>query len=150
MDKFEQAGWVQTDNSRPVYLRLGYIKLGKSRTAGLVQSPALTAIREGRTVHAELTFKATGYEGSGGARDLGDIKIEVVGGGTINSATQTELEIPLATYNAWTEDPIGGAHLQCDYRHAHNIQVGLLDRISDCRRRLQPFLHLTRLRCRNP
>lgn len=106
VDKFEQAGWVQTDNSRPVYLRLGYIKLGKSRTAGLVQSPALAAIREGRTVHAELTFKATGYEGSGGARDLGDIKIEVIGGGTINSATQTELEIPLETYNKWTEDPI--------------------------------------------
>lgn len=106
VDKFEQAGWIQIDSSRPVYLRLGYIKLGKSKTAGMVQSPAFTAIREGRTVHTDLTFKATGYEASGGARDLNDIKIEVVGGGTINSATQTELEIPLETFNKWTEDPI--------------------------------------------
>lgn len=106
VDKFEQAGWVQIDNSCPAYLRLGYIKLGKSKTTGMVQSPAFAAIRKGRTVHAELTFKATGYEGSGGARDLGDIKIEVVGGGTINSATQTELEIPLETYNEWTEEPV--------------------------------------------
>lgn len=106
VDKFEQAGWVQIDNNSPAYLRLGYLKLGKSKTSGMVQSPAFTEIREGRTVHTELTFKATGYEGSTGVRDLGDIKIEVTGGGTINSATQTELEIPLETYNEWTEDPI--------------------------------------------
>jgi len=106
VDKFEAAGWSQIDNSRPAFLRLGYIKIGKIKGAGMVQSPAFSTIREGRTIHTELTFKASGYEGVAGVRDLNDIKIEVVGGGTINSATKTELEIPLETYNQWTEDPV--------------------------------------------
>lgn len=150
VDKFEQAGWVQTDNSRPVYLRLGYIKLGKSRTAGLVQSPALTAIREGRTVHAELTFKATGYEGSGGARDLGDIKIEVVGGGTINSATQTELEIPLATYNAWTEDPIAVRIYNATTDTRIIFKSAYSTEYLTAAGRLQPFLHRRGCAVENP
>ena len=104
IDIFENAGWRQPDKDTPAYLRLGYIKLGKSKCAGCVESPALTGIREGRTIHVKLSFKAAILASADGAtKDLNTIKVEVLGGGTINSADHTEAEIPVETFNEWTE-----------------------------------------------
>ncbi len=106
IDIFEAAGWTQPDTATPVYLRLGYLKIGKSRTAGCVESPALTSIREGRTIHVKLSFQAAMMASADGAtKDLDNICIEVVGGGTINSAEKTEIEVPIGVYNAWSENP---------------------------------------------
>ena len=102
IDKFETAGWSQPDKAIPAYLRLGYIKLGKSKTAGCVESPALAAIREGRTIHVKLSFKAAILASADGAtKDLDNIKIEVLNGGTINSADKTEIELPVGVFNTW-------------------------------------------------
>ena len=104
IDEFETAGWSQPDKATPAYLRLGYIKLGKSKTAGCVESPALTAIREGRTIHVKLSFKATILASADGAtKDLDNIKIEVLNGGTINSADKTEIELPVGVFNSWED-----------------------------------------------
>ncbi len=104
IDQFEAAGWTQPDKETPAYLRLGYIKLGKSKTAGCVESPALTAIREGRTIHVKLSFKAAILASADGAtRDLDNIRIEVLNGGTINSADKTEIELPVGVFNTWED-----------------------------------------------
>ena len=116
---FENAGWKQIDNERPVYLRLGYLKLARSKCAGAVQSPAFTNIREGRTIHTQLYFKAAMYEATNGTRDLDNIRIEVTGGGTINSATKTEIEFPVGVYGQWPEEPF----VVNIYNATHQTQV---------------------------
>lgn len=116
---FENAGWKQIDNERPVYLRLGYLKIARSKCAGAVQSPAFSNIRDGRTIHTQLYFKAAMYESTNGTRDLDNIKIEVTGGGTINSATKTEIEFPIGIFSKWPEEPF----VVNIYNATHQTQV---------------------------
>lgn len=119
VQRFEEAGWLQTDNERPCYLRLGYLKMGRSKAQGLLTSPALTSIREGREVNVQLSYKVTGYATSAGLEDMSGIVIEVEGGGTINSATKTAVEMPVEEFNRWPDEP----SVVTIYNATHNTRI---------------------------
>lgn len=106
IDIFESKGWKQNNNSEPCYLRLGYLKIGKSQTRGTLTSPSMTGIREGKVVNAKLTFDAVQYMSSGGTKDKNGLRVEVTGGATINSATKTEVDVMPFNYENWPNEPI--------------------------------------------
>ena len=106
IDIFESKGWKQLNNLEPVYLRLGYLKIGKSQTRGTLTSPLMTGVREGKIVNARLTFDAVQYMSSGGTKDLNGLRVEVTGGATINSATRTEVDVMPFNYENWPNEPI--------------------------------------------
>jgi len=82
----EQAkGWVSStsaDNSKPVYARQGFVKLGKTNYGADLISPKLTSVQG--TKNLLVKFKAVPYQTAGGTKDGTALKVNVIGPGTVS------------------------------------------------------------------
>ncbi|MFD1769122.1 BACON domain-containing protein [Sphingobacterium suaedae] len=77
-------GWTSSpsaDNSRPVYARQGFVKLGKTNYGADLISPKLSQIQG--TKNLLVKFKAVPYMTAGGTKDDVILKVNVIGPGTV-------------------------------------------------------------------
>lgn len=88
------SGWVTDDNKlkERVYLRIGYIKMGRGSNAagcggGLV-TPTLE-IKHNCTANVKVSFDCCIYVSSGGSWDPSTMQVRVIGPGTINDDVST-------------------------------------------------------------
>lgn len=96
------SGWKTDDNKlkERVYLRLGYVKMGRGSNAagcggGLV-SPTLD-IRRNRAADLKVTFKCCIYVAANGTWDPSTMQVRVIGPGTINDDASTEKVLVMQT-----------------------------------------------------
>lgn len=96
----DNSGWTTTIAQGPVYLRLGYIKLGKTKVAGDVLTPALSGIADGASIDLTVTFDVAMMEWKT-VQDLDGLIIEAVGDGTVNGTISSSQRFGVQSWNAW-------------------------------------------------
>lgn len=94
------SGWTMAAEQPYAYLRLGYLKMGKTLMAGAVLTPKLEKIATGTSVDLIVTFDATVQEYKG-VKDLDGLIVEAVGGGTVNGDTSISARIDTESWNTW-------------------------------------------------
>lgn len=94
------SGWTMAAEQPYAYLRLGYLKMGKTLMAGAVLTPKFEKIATGTSVDLIVTFDATVQEYKG-VKDLDGLIVEAVGGGTVNGDTSTSARIDTESWNTW-------------------------------------------------
>lgn len=86
-DTINKYNWNQELGS--TYLRLGLMKIGKTRVGSDLISPPFSSIALYKSINVQITFDVAMYASAGGTQDLDGIVLEVRNGGTINSQALT-------------------------------------------------------------
>ena len=97
------SGWTLSDDQykQRVYLRLGYVKMGRSSNSagsgGGLMTPLL-GIRKRCTATLDVAFDCCDWYGTGGAFDSRNVMmVRVVGDGTINDTGEKFMEFSMST-----------------------------------------------------
>lgn len=107
-DALIDTGWKTDDNKlkERVYLRVGYVKMGRGANAagsggGLV-TPTLD-IRKNSAVKLKVSFDCCIYVAANGTWDPSVMQVRVIGPGTVNDGTSTVWTFAMQTVNpvAW-------------------------------------------------
>ena len=107
-----------------VYLRLGYLQVGRRTDGGDIISPKLekrmpeaglgeyscAGIEPGKEVNVDVSFDVAIYQGVKGNKDLNTILVEVLNAGKLKDGS-TEKEIKVNSWNKWKKIvvPVYGA-----------------------------------------
>lgn len=118
----EATGWKTT--GKFVYLRLGYLQVGRRTDGGDIISPRLekrmpeaglgeyscAGIEPGKEVNVDVSFDVAIYQGVKGNKDLNTILVEVLNAGKLKDGS-TEKEIKVNSWNKWKKIvvPVYGA-----------------------------------------
>lgn len=86
-DTINKYGWTQELGS--TYLRVGLMKLSKTKVSGDLISPPFSTIAPFKAINVQVSFDVAMYASASGTLDLDGITIEVRNGGTINSQALT-------------------------------------------------------------
>lgn len=87
--------WTTEDPDKRIYARYeGHVKLGNGSYTGSMTTPALAEITAGATALLKVSFFGACYAtAAGNLNDRKSITLTVVGGGTIDGATETVVEL---------------------------------------------------------